>query len=239
MHFRKSLGTVLLLAAVLLPQSDPGTYDEATHLYRNRTYPFTCKVPTGWVLRTEQLKVDNAAGSQVLLAAFERPPEATGPAPASTILIAAEPQSSYPALKTAEDYFAPLAEVITAKGFKAVNDPYPFPVGSAQLIRQDFSREQKDRPYNDRSEKDLPEKERPEKDRPEKDRPEKDRPTMYQSTLVLLSHGSILSFTFLAASEDDVDSLIENLSFLPNPTAKSPQKTGPAKKTNAPPKRPS
>jgi hypothetical protein len=200
---------LLLLTGWVLPQSDPGAYDEATRLYRDRTYAFTCKVPAGWVLRTEQLKPDNAAGSQVLLAAFERPPEATGPAPASMILIAAEPQPSYPALKTAEDYFGPLAEVITAKGFKAVNDPYPFPVGAAQLIRQDFSHEQKD------------------------------RPTMYQSTLVLLSHGAILSFTFLAASEDEVDNLIENLSFAPNSAPKSHPQTPPAKKTNPPQKPPS
>jgi hypothetical protein len=201
------------------PQSGPGTYDEATHLYRNRTYAFTCKVPAGWVLRTEQLKPDNSADSQVLLAAFDRPPEATSPAAASTILIAAEPQSSYPTLKTAEDYFTPLAEVITAKGFKAVNDPYAFPVGATQLIRQDFSHEQKDRS--------------------EDDHPEKDRPTTYQSTLVLLSHGAIVSFTFLAASEDDVDSLIENLSVTPNSAPKSTPKTAPAKKANTPPKSPS
>jgi hypothetical protein len=171
-------------------------------------------VPAGWVLRTEQLKPDNSADSQVLLAAFERPPEATSAAPASTILIAAEPQSSYPTLKTAEDYFAPLAEVITAKGFKAVNDPYAFPVGHVQLIRQDFSHERLDRS-------------------------EKDRPTTYQSTLVLLSHGAIVSFTFLAASEDDVGSLIENLSFTPNSAPKSTPKTAPAKKANTSPKPPS
>jgi len=230
---RTPLGFILGLTTLLAPssalsQSDPGTYDEATRLYRNRTYAFTCKVPAGWVLRTEQLKPDGAADNQVLLAAFERPPEATSPAPASTILIASESQSAYPGLKTAEDYFAPLSEVVTAKGFQPVNDPYPFPVGAVQVIRQDFSHEQKDRP---------------EKDRPEKDRPEKDRPTMYQSTLVLLSHGSILSFTFLAATEDDVDSLIENLSFTPasssKSTPKSPPKTAPPKKANTPQKRPS
>jgi len=194
-------------------QSDPGAYDDATHLYRNRTHALTCAVPAGWVLRTEQLQPDATAADQVLLAAFERPPEATSPAPVSTILIAAEPQSSYPALKTAEDYFAPLAEVITAKGFKAVNDPYPFPIRATQLVRQDYLHEQKD------------------------------RPTMYQSTLVLLSRGSILSFTFLAASEDEVDNLIENLSFTsgvaPQSAPKARPKSAPAKKANTPQKRPS
>jgi hypothetical protein len=210
---------LLLLTGTLVAQSDLGTYDEATHVYRNRTYAFTCKVPAGWVLRTEQLKPDSAADNQVLLAAFERPPEATSPTPVSTILIASEPQSTYPGLKAAEDYFAPLAEVVTAKGFKAANDPYSFPVGAVQLIREDFSREQK-----------VPS---------EKDRSEKDRPTTYQSTLVFLSHGSILSFTFLAASEDDVDDLIENLSFTPNSAPKSHPKNAPARKMIGPQKHPS
>ena len=199
----------MLLTGLVLAQSDSGTYDDATHIYRNRTYAFTCKVPAGWVLRTEQLKPDGAADNQVLLAAFERPPEATSPTPVSTILIASESQSAYPGLKTAEDYFGPLAEVITVKGFRAVNDPYPFPVGATQLIREDYSHEQKD------------------------------RPTTYQSALVLLSRSSILSFTFLADSEDDVDSLIENLSFTSNPAPKSHPKTAPVKKTNAPPNHPS
>jgi hypothetical protein len=215
---RTILAAFLLFSCIGGAQSDPGSYDDATHVYRSRSYGFACKVPAGWVLRTEQLKPDGAADNQVLLAAFERPPEATSPAPASTILIASESQSAYPGLKTAGDYFGPVGEVVTAKGFKADNDPYTFPIGAAQLIRQDYSHEQKDHP-------------------------EKDRPTTYQSTLVLLSHGAILSFTFLAATEDDVDSLIENLSFTPASSSKSNPKshpkTGPATKTNAPQKSPS
>jgi hypothetical protein len=214
---------LLALCLPALAQSDPGTYDDATRLYRNRTYAFSCRVPAGWVLRTEQIKPDGAADNQVLLAAFERPPEARSTAPVSTILIASENQSAYPGLKTAEDYFAPLTEVVTAKGFQAVNDPYPFPVGALQVMREDFSHEQKDHP--------------------EKEGPEKDRATTYQSTLVLLSHGSILSFTFLGASEDEVDNLIENVSFTagtaPPSAPKARPKTAPAKKADAPQKRPS
>jgi hypothetical protein len=206
----RCLLTILLaLCAPALSQSDAGVYDEATHLYRNRAYAFTCKVPAGWVLRTEQLKPEGAADNQVLLAAFERPPEATSPTPVSTILIASENQSAYPGLKAAEDYFGPLREVVTAKGFQAANDPYPFPRGAMQVVREDFSHEQKD------------------------------RPTTYQSTLVILTHGSIVSFTFLAASEEDVDDLIENLSFTPGNATKSAPKAAPQKKTASPQKRPS
>ena len=58
---------------------------------------------------------------------------------------------------------------------------------------------------------------------------------MYQSTLVALSHGAILSFTFLASREEEVDSLIENLSFRKNPAPKS----APARKPKSPEKHPS
>jgi hypothetical protein len=241
---------IVLLALCLraLTQSDPGTYDDSSRLYRNRTYAFSCRVPAGWVLRTEQIKPDGAADNQVLLAAFERPPEAISATPASTILIASESQSAYPGMKTAEDYFAPLTEVVTAKGFKAVNDPYPFAVGAVQVMREDFSHEQKDRPEKDHPEKDHPEKDHPERERPGKEQSgkeqsDKDRATTYQSTLVVLSHGSIVSFSFLAASEDDVDNLIENLSFTsgnaPKTAPKSRPKTAPAKKANTPQNRPS
>ncbi len=205
--------SVVVFCLASVAQSDPGTYDEATRLYRNRAYAFSCKVPAGWVLRTEQLKPEGAADNQVLLAAFERPPEAASPTPVSTILIASEPQSAYPDLKAAEDYFGPLRDVIIAKGFQAANKPYQFPVGATQVAREDFSHEQKD------------------------------HPTTYQSTLVILAHGSIVSFTFLAASEEDVDDLIENLSFTPasspKSVPKSTPKTAPQKKTANPQKHPS
>ncbi len=196
------MAAVVGFSAALAAQTDPGTFNEATHLYRNRTYAITCKVPAGWVLRTAQMQPSDSTTNQVLLAAFERPPEAAGPAPASTILIATEAQSNYPAVKTAEDYFAPLTEVVTAKGFQAVNDPYPFKVGTQAVTREDFTREQKD------------------------------RPTTYQSTLVTLAHSQIVSFTFLAASEDEVDDLIGNLSFSLNAAPKIARKTPSKSKPN-------
>jgi hypothetical protein len=206
---RRCAFALLLLCAPIFAQSDSGSYDETSRLYRNRAYAFSCKVPAGWVLRTDKMngvpdaeKSDSVktdpATSQVLLAAFERPPEATGPTPASTILIATESQSTYPGLKNPEDYFGPLTEVVAAKGFKIINDPYPFKLGTTSLVRVDFSRE------------------------------DKDRVTMYQSTLVLLTHGTIVSFTFLAASEDEIEGLIENLSF--SSTPKTAAKTAPKPK---------
>ena len=222
------LMTVAILSVSAFPQSDPGSYDEATRLYRNRTHAFACKVPAGWVLRTEQMAPDGTPANQVLLATFERPPEATGATPASTILIAAESQSAYPGLKTAEDYFAPLTEVVTTRGFRPVNDPYPFKVGKQQILRADFARDELagENAQNNANDHKAPDA--------------KLRPAMYQSTLVTLSHGAIVSFTFLAASEDEVDNLIENLSFTPSPGSETAPKSMPksTSKTAAPRKLP-
>src|SRR5215510_12096435 len=48
--------------------------------YRNGSFGFTYKIPFGWVDRTESMREDNSDSTkaQVLLAVFERPPEATG-----------------------------------------------------------------------------------------------------------------------------------------------------------------
>ena len=120
--------------------------------------------------------------SLVLLSSFERPPEAKGDTVNSAIVIAAESVASYPGLRNAADYFGPLTELTTSKGFKVVNEPSEVSVGSKQLVRGDFS-------------KDM------------------GTLTMYQASLVALEKGYVLSFTFLAGSEDDADALIDGLSF--------------------------
>jgi hypothetical protein len=117
-------------------------------VYRNPSFGCSYKIPFGWVDRTAEMQESDTgqdstdpAKAQVLLGVFERPPEATGETVNSTVVIAAESISSYPGLKTAADYFGPLEEVVTAKGFKVVNEPYEFPVGAKQLARADFSKE--------------------------------------------------------------------------------------------------
>ena len=120
---------------------DPGEVHEG--VYRNPTFGFTYKLPFGWVERTEQMSQDSSSGpkSLLLLSAFERPPEAVGDTVNSAILIAAERVSSYPGLKAAADYFGPLTEVATSKGFKVVNEPYEVELGAKRLIRGDFTKE--------------------------------------------------------------------------------------------------
>jgi hypothetical protein len=127
---------------------------------------------------------DSAASkkSVLLLGVFERPPESTGDSVNSAVVIAAEPASSYPGLRSPEQYFGPLTEVVKAKGLSVVNEPYDFPVGTIQLVRGDFSK-----PVG--------------------------KLTMRQSTLVMMEKGYVVSFTFIAGSEDEVDELVGWLSF--------------------------
>jgi len=179
-------------------------------LYGNPAFGFRYKIPYGWVDRTQEMngpataqtpdsptpsdstsarpgsKTANETGSApgtVLLAVFERPPNAPGDTVNSTVLIASERASAYPGLKKAEDYLGPLTELATAKGFKADGDPGFIEIDSRQLVRADFSK------------------------------PITDKLSMHQSTLILLAKGQIISFTFIAGSEDEIDDLIDALHF--------------------------
>src|SRR5690349_9732996 len=65
---------------------DPGAVIAGT--YRNIFFGFSYKIPFGWVERTEDMREESDAGkSQVLLAVFERPPEATGATVNSAVVI--------------------------------------------------------------------------------------------------------------------------------------------------------
>jgi len=133
---------------------EPGTV--VAGLYRNTFFSFSYKVPVGWVDRTRDMgelggPVTAAhAGikeprvqekSLVLLSIFERPPEARGETPNSSVVIAAESESVYPGLKNAAQYFGPLDEVATKNGFERLGEPYDFPVHAQPLVRSDYSKE--------------------------------------------------------------------------------------------------
>ncbi|HUD64878.1 MAG TPA: hypothetical protein VMQ17_09885 [Candidatus Sulfotelmatobacter sp.] len=165
-------------------------------VYRNKSLGLSCKVPQGWVLRTEEMNApdsdkpadssaENAASSaaaSVLLAAFSRPPAAKGEDVNSSILIAAESVSAYPGLKDAVQYFGPLTEVAKAQGFTADAEPYEIAIGTRALVRADFHKDVGSR-------------------------------VMWQSTLAMLSHGYAVSITLIGGTEDEVENLIESLSF--------------------------
>ncbi len=124
----------------------------------------------------------SSASSKTLLAVFERPPAAPGDTINSAAVIAAEPLANYHGIKTAADYLNPISELAERRGFKVVNQPYAFAVGTERLARADFSKE-------------------------------RGKLMMWQSSLVMIKKGYIVSFTFIGGSEDEVDELIGRLSF--------------------------
>lgn len=128
--------------------------------YRNKGLGLTYKIPAGWVLRTEEMNAredadsagaknsDSPQGarrgtgeSRVLLAAFSRPPEATGEDVNASVVIAAESVEAYPGLKEAAQYFGPLTEVATAQGFTVDEEPYEAEVGGKKLVQGDFHKD--------------------------------------------------------------------------------------------------
>jgi len=171
------------------PAAKPSTPNDDTQLYRNPTFAFRYQIPYGWVDRTKEMQQGSASSkAEVLLAVFERPPEATGDTINSAVVIASENAATYPGLKRAEDYLGPLTELATAKGFKAEGEPYALEVESRQLLRADFIK-------------------------PLEVKTTSDKLTMRQCTLVMLAKGQIVSFTFIAASEEELDDLMDGLHF--------------------------
>jgi hypothetical protein len=166
----------------------------ANGIYRNKMLGISCKIPAGWVLRTEEMNSSSdkkdahdpapasTSGPKVLLAAFSRPPEARAEDVNASILIAAEPSATYPGLNEAAQYFGPLTEVAKAQGFTIDEEPYEFAVGTKTLVRGDFHKDVGSR-------------------------------VMHQSTLALLSHGYAVSITIIAGTEDEVEGLIDGLTF--------------------------
>src|SRR5580698_3739869 len=181
---------------------DSGTVNSG--LYRNRSLAFTCRIPEGWVLRTDEMNARHEDDSptaekparpaptpgsgcpqscgKVLLAAFSRPPEARGEDVNGSIVIAAESVAAYPGLKDAAQYFGPVGEVAQAQGFDVVEQPYEFVIGKKTVVRGDFQKDVGSR-------------------------------VMRQSTLVVLARGYAVSFTFIGGTEDEVEELVQGLSF--------------------------
>ncbi len=181
---------------------DPGAVSNG--VYRNKSLALACKIPEGWILRTEEMNareedsdVPNAESSsqgaqgstegsragRVLFAVFSRPPEARGEDINSSILIAAESVAAYPGLKEAAQYFGPLTEVAKAQGFDADEEPYEFAMGTRTLVRGDFHKDVGSR-------------------------------VMRQSTLAFLTHGYAVSITVIGGTEEEVEELVEGVSFV-------------------------
>ncbi len=191
MNFRLALLAALAICVNAISQTPhkPSTPPapkaaEDAQVYNNANFGFRYRIPYGWVERTKEMQEGNdAAKGTVILAIFERPPQAPGETVNSAVVIAAESAAAYPGLEKAEDYLGPMTELTTSKGFKADGDPSIADINTRSLVRADFVKQ-----LNDKL-------------------------TMHQATLVMLAKGQIVSFTFVADSADEVNGLIDRLDF--------------------------
>jgi hypothetical protein len=114
------------------PVADP-------RFYRSPYFNVRYRIPYGWVDRTlEMQEGHDAAKGEVLLAIFERPPQAAGDTINSAVVIGAEKAAV--ALKKPEDYLATLIETTSAQGFKITGDPSGIYIDSQRMVRADFSK---------------------------------------------------------------------------------------------------
>ena len=181
--FALSLSSVAQVQKKSTPPSSKPA-ESAETIYRNPILGFRYRIPYGWVERTKEMQErDDAAKGEVLLAVFERPPQVSGDTINSAVVIASLSASDYPGLKRAEDFLGTLTELTAAQGFKTEGDPSEALIDSQRLVRADFSK------------------------------PRSEKLTMHQSTLVRLTKGQIVSFTFIADGTDGVNDLIDGLGF--------------------------
>ncbi|HTZ95849.1 MAG TPA: hypothetical protein VMB18_05600 [Terriglobales bacterium] len=172
--------------------------DTESQVYRNTWFGFSCRIPFGWVDRTDEMREasNDPKKAMVLLGVFERPPMAPGSTVNSSIVIAAESAAAYPGLKSAAQYFGPLDEIMEKQGVTKANDPYEFPVDGKPIVREDFGKKIGD-------------------------------VGMQQSTLVWLTQGYVVSFTFIGTYLDELQMMIEGLkidySHKPKAKSKGPQ----------------
>jgi hypothetical protein len=173
-------------------KASASTGDSAEDAYRNSDFGFTCRVPFGWVHRTKDMQEEGGdpAKSQLLLAVFERPPEVTGDSVNSAIIITAESAASYAGLRSAGDYVLGPLTELTTAKGFAAVQE-PYEL---PVGAKHLVRADFTKHLGK-----LP---------------------MLQSSLVLLEKGYVVSFTFIAGSEDEIEELIEKLSFSPSSSAK-------------------
>ena len=179
--------------------------------YRNSSFGFSVKVPAGWVLRTEEMNAADASTATENRAALDRTAEGGCPhmGTCGKVLLAA---FSRPPEARAEDVNSSI--LIAAESAAA----YPELREAAQYFQpvmevaeaQGF--EMDDEPY----EFVLGPKKLVRGDF------QKDVGTrmMRQSTLVVLARGYVLSFTFIGGTEDEVEELVQGLSFVAGGKAK-------------------
>jgi hypothetical protein len=182
---------------------DSGTVSNG--VYRNPAFGFTCKIPVAWVLRTEEMDArDDVAPAKEDRAAVDRTAEGgcSHIGGCGRVLLAA---FSRPPEARAEDVNGSIVIAAeSAAAYPGLKDAAQYfgPVSEVALA-QGF--EVVEEPYEfvigtkrvvrGDFQKDVGSR------------------VMRQSTLVVLARGYAVSFTFIGGTEDEVEQLVERLSF--------------------------
>jgi hypothetical protein len=182
-----------------LPMSDSrldaGSVSNGT--YRNPIFGFTCKIPAAWVLRTEDMNAQEGEGEKV-----DGSKTARDDGKAGRVLLAA---FSRPPEAKAEDVNASI--LIAAERVEA----YPGLKDAAQYFGPltEITKAQGFEVVNEPYESVVGPK------RVVRGDFQKDvgARVMWQSTLVMLARGYAVSFTFIGGTEDEVEELVQGLSF--------------------------
>ena len=164
-------------------------------VYRNSALGFSCKIPASWVLRTEEM---NAGDSQET----PQPGKLTTAAASGRVLLAA---FSRPPEARAEDVNSSiLIAAESAAAYPGLNDAAQYfgPVTEVTKAQGfDVVEEPYEFPVGTKTlvrgdyQKNVGSR------------------VMRQSTIVMLARGYAISFTFIGGTEDDVDELVQGLSF--------------------------
>jgi hypothetical protein len=173
---------------------DSGTVSNS--VYRNPAFGFTCKIPAEWVLRTEEMNARDDEGAKA-----DNGKTAAG-GKAERVLLAA---FSRPPLARAGDVNASIviaAESVAA--YPGLKDAAQYfgPVGE---VAQAQGFDVVEQPYEFVIGKKTVVRGDFQKDVGSR--------VMRQSTLVVLARGYAVSFTFIGGTEDEVEELVQGLSF--------------------------
>ncbi len=172
---------------------DPGAV--TANIYRNKTLGLSYKIPEGWVLRTEEMNEREEATSETA---------STSPASNAGAQVLLATFSRPPAARGEDINSSILIAAESQSAYPGLKEAVQYlgPLGEVAKA-QGFTAD--DEP----SELDIGNKTLIRADY------HKDvgKRVMHQSTLAMLSHGYAISITIIGGTDDEVDELIENLSF--------------------------
>ncbi|MFZ0758989.1 MAG: hypothetical protein WAM69_03485 [Candidatus Sulfotelmatobacter sp.] len=165
-------------------------------VYRNPAFEFTCSIPAGWVFRTEEM---NAPAGDTRAVADKTAEDASN---AGRVLLAA---FSRPPEARAQDVNSSiLIAAESAASYPGLTDAAQY-FGPVSEVARAQGFEEVEEPYEFVVGRKTVARADFQKDVGTR--------VMRQSTLVMLAHGYAVSFTFIGGTEDEVEELVQGLSF--------------------------